>query len=71
VPATRERSLGDDDDREQPARGVARARIFSQTLVMSYGISGMRMTSAVPATPACSAMNPASRPITSITITRS
>ena len=29
------------------------------------------MTSAVPATPACSAMNPASRPITSSTMTRS
>ena len=31
----------------------------------------MRMTSAVPASPECSAMKPASRPITSITITRS
>ena len=45
--------------------------IFSQTLPMSYGISGMRMTSAVPASPLCSAMKPACRPITSMTITRS
>ena len=38
---------------------------------MLYGISGIRITSAVPASPLCSAMNPASRPITSSTITRS
>src|SRR6185312_11476076 len=50
---------------------ASRAMILSQTFRMSYGISGMRITSAVPATPACRAMNPASRPITSITITRS
>ena len=38
---------------------------------MSYGISGIKMTSAVAATPAESAIQPAFRPINSTTITRS
>ncbi len=49
----------------------SRALILSHTFASSYGISGIRMTSAVPASPACSAMKPAWRPITSITMTRS
>src|SRR5439155_9980 len=46
-------------------------RFLSQTLSMSKGISGIRITSADPAIPELSAMKPALRPITSTTITRS
>ena len=38
---------------------------------MSNGCSGMRITLAPPAMPECSAIQPAWRPITSTTITRS
>ena len=68
-----------------PARGVApsdtttienvrplawRRRMWPQTSSMSNGRSGTRITSPPPAIPACAAMNPAWRPITSRTITR-
>jgi len=57
-------------DAEMPAL-ASRRRILSQTLSMSNGISGIRITSADPARPAWSAINPAFRPMTSTTITRS
>jgi len=44
--------------------------IFRQTLSMSKGISGIRITSALPETPELSAIQPAYRPITSTTMTR-
>ena len=40
------------------------------TLTIANGISGRRITSAPPATPECNAIQPASRPIISTTITR-
>ena len=49
---------------------ASRSRILSQTFSMSNGISGIRITSAVPLIPLCSAIQPASRPISSTTITR-
>ena len=66
----RRRALGDDDDREAAARargGGAGARTTSS---MSNGRSGTRIASAPPAMPACVAIQPAWRPITSTTITR-
>jgi hypothetical protein len=51
-----------------PAR--SRSMILSHTLSMSNGISGMRITSAVPATPLNRAIHPAVAPITSTTNTR-
>ena len=53
-----ERALGDDDDAVTAAGGVARL-MRSTTRSMSYGISGSRMTCALPATPACMAIQPA------------
>src|SRR5439155_1327556 len=49
---------------------VSRARMASATLSKSNGISGIRMTSAPPAIPPCSAIQPACRPITSTTMAR-
>ena len=48
-----------------------RCSMRSQTSSMSNGISGMRMMSAPPASPEYVAIQPACRPITSTTITRS
>src|SRR5688572_23436331 len=50
---------------------ASRARTFSQTESSVNGISGIRITSAPPAIPECSAIQPACRPITSRIITRS
>ena len=47
-----------------------RLRIVSATSSKSTGISGMRITSAPPAMPLCTAIQPACRPITSTTMTR-
>src|SRR3954463_1118990 len=44
--------------------------MWSHTLSMSIGRSGMRITSAPPAIPECTAIQPAWRPITSQTMTR-
>ena len=52
------RPFGDDDHAVAPAGGVARL-MRSTTRSMSYGISGSRMTCALPATPACIAIQPA------------
>ncbi len=49
---------------------ASRARTAAATRRRSNGISGMRMTSAPPAMPPKSAIQPAWRPITSTTITR-
>ena len=46
------------------------ARILSATFSKSTGCSGMRITSAPPAMPLITAIQPAWRPITSTTITR-
>ena len=48
----------------------ARSRTFCATSSMSYGISGIKMTSAPPATPASRANHPARCPITSTTMIR-
>src|SRR3972149_1375608 len=50
--------------------GLGRALMRSQTSSMSKGTSGTRMMSAPPARPPTAATHPASRPITSTTITR-
>ena len=51
--------FGHDDDAELAHRS-SRARAGASTILSrSYGISGIRMTSAPPATPACSAIQPA------------
>ena len=42
-----------------------RCSTYSQTCSMSNGCSGIRITFAPPAMPACSAIQPACRPITS------
>ena len=44
---------------ESPRPLAERLWIFSATLLMSYGISGSKMTSAVPATPEFRAIQPA------------
>ncbi len=63
-------ALGDDDDRGVAAALVARA-MRRQISSMSNGISGIRTIVAPPAMPACVAIHPLWRPITSTTITRS
>ena len=50
---------------------ASRPLIFSHTLSMSNGISGMRMTSALPESPLYRLIHPAYLPISSTTSTRS
>ena len=52
------------------APNFSRSRRRAATIFRSKGISGIRITSAPPATPAYSAIHPAYRPITSTTMTR-
>src|SRR5438552_3862102 len=55
---------------ELKSPAISRARMASATLSKSNGISGIRITSAPPAIPPCSAIQPACRPITSTTMAR-
>ena len=62
-------AFADDDDREVLAV-ACRRRSSAHTSSMSTGRSGIRITSAPPAMPLCTAIQPVWRPITSTTMTR-
>ena len=69
MPST-SRALRDDDDAESPRTACAGCTCAHARRRASIGSSGMMIRSAPPPTPPAIASQPASRPITSTTITR-